>query len=192
MTMTMMMIPSYSQCRIGCLMMMMMVLTLAIQLQQVQSFSNPTRILPVSTTTTVPRLQFTSLRNALFDDDDDDDDDEEEDDFIDSDSLGDWRTFRRNLTFEQDQEQDATTSLETTTTSSTTQMASTKPPKSVSKANEEILLQQNEKLAAEYLTGVWAHPVATVRMVMVVFLKRLVVVRRCQTHIFVSPVALNT
>jgi len=37
----------------------------------------------------------------------------------------------------------------------------TKPVKSVSKANEEILFQQNEKLAAEYLSGVWAHPVAT-------------------------------
>lgn len=93
----------------------------------------------------------------MFDNDDDDEDDDDEDnEFIDTASLGDWRTFRRDLTLEDDKEVESETAKESSP-------LKTKSPtvKSVSKANEEILVQQNEKLAAEYLTGVWAHPVAT-------------------------------
>jgi ABC-type nitrate/sulfonate/bicarbonate transport system ATPase subunit len=94
------------------------------------------------------------LKQSLFEDDDeeDDDDDEEEDDFIDTESLGDWRTVRRNLALgQQDRDESPKTK--------------TKKTKSVSKENEEILLQQNEDLAQEYITGVWAHEVATVSAV---------------------------
>mmetsp|Transcript_15035 Transcript_15035/g.36735 ORF Transcript_15035/g.36735 Transcript_15035/m.36735 type:complete len:490 (+) Transcript_15035:270-1739(+) len=135
---------------------LVLLLILAVHVQQVESFSNPPALLSTtSATTTAPRLQFTSLRNAMYDDDDEDfDDDDEDDEFIDTDSLGDWRAFRRNLAFD---EQDGEETEENEPSSS----LKTKPIKSVSKANEEILISQNEKLAAEYLTGVWAHPVAT-------------------------------
>jgi hypothetical protein len=92
------------------------------------------------------------LKQSLFEDDEEDDDEEEEDDFIDTESLGDWRTVRRNLALGQ---QEGAESPKT----------KPKKPKSVSKENEEILLQQNEHLAQEYITGVWAHEVATVSAV---------------------------
>jgi len=52
------------------------------------------------------------------------------------DSLGDWRAFRKKLA---EGESPATR------------------PKSVSKGNEELLLEQNEELAREYLNDAWAH-----------------------------------
>jgi len=134
-----------------------LILILAVHLKPVTSFSSS----PLARSSSSIAAQygrfsvhFTHLRNALFNDDDDDDEDE----FIDTDSLEDWRTFRRNLTFEE-----ITTTTTTTTTTKEEEKASTKtkPIKSVSTENEEILLQQNEKLAVEYLTGVWAHPIAT-------------------------------
>jgi hypothetical protein len=105
------------------------------------------------------------LKQSMFDDDeDDDDDDEEEDDFIDTESLGDWRTVRRNLALEQEDGDES---------------PKTKTPKSVSKENEEILLEQNEDLAEEYITGVWAHEVATVSAVVAFLLVIPVVERPC-------------
>jgi hypothetical protein len=102
------------------------------------------------------RRRTTRLHYSVFDDDeenDEDDDDEEEDDdeYIDSEALGDWRTFRRNL---------ATSAVSDNNDESSTSKKSRK--KSVSKGNEELLLSQNEKLAKEYMTGVWAHETSTV------------------------------
>ena len=92
------------------------------------------------------------------------DDNDFYDENIDVNSLGDWRTFRRNL---------AETGLPSKSSSSTltteldleslteekeeSQSYPTPRPKSVSKKNEEILKDQNNQLAYEYLTGVWAH-----------------------------------
>ena len=94
--------------------------------------------------------QTTLLKYSVFDEDDEDDDDEDDDDFIDTDSLGDWRTFRRNLALDSSLESTETSKPEATKT------------KSVSKENEELLKSQNKKLAEEYLTGVWAHETSTV------------------------------
>jgi hypothetical protein len=86
-------------------------------------------------------------------DDEDDDDEEDDDEYIDSAALGDWRTFRRNL---------ATSAVSDNNDESTSKKSR---KKSVSKGNEELLLSQNEKLAKEYMTGVWAHETSTVSTV---------------------------
>jgi hypothetical protein len=93
---------------------------------------------------------------GAFDDDgnDDDDDDEDDDDFIDDASLGDWRTFRANLASTLGGEEESEELL-----------SATRKTKSVSKENEKLLLSQNEQLATEYLTGVWAHETSTVRCI---------------------------
>lgn len=90
------------------------------------------------------------LHYSLFPEEEEDDE-EDDDEFIDTDSLGDWRTFRRNLTFEEPEKQQQEKDEEA---------VKEKRPKSVSKENEQILLSQNEELAREYITGVWAHEVA--------------------------------
>eukprot|EP00521_Asterionellopsis_glacialis_P006257 CAMPEP_0195281968 /NCGR_PEP_ID=MMETSP0707-20130614/1058_1 /TAXON_ID=33640 /ORGANISM="Asterionellopsis glacialis, Strain CCMP134" /LENGTH=525 /DNA_ID=CAMNT_0040340913 /DNA_START=77 /DNA_END=1654 /DNA_ORIENTATION=- len=101
----------------------------------------------------------TTLASSYYKDDDEDDDDDEEDE-IDLNSLGDWRTFRKNLastgiTTPQQQQQQ-----------SQQQGGDTSPPPkedveqtrvSVSKENEKLLQSQNKELAQEYMTGVWAH-----------------------------------
>ena len=91
------------------------------------------------------------------DEEDHEDDDEEEEDVdrIDPDLLGDWRTFRKNLAMSETM--GSTSPTQESTTSITT-------VKSVSKENEELLLRQNEQLGNEYVSGVWAHPVSTVRL----------------------------
>lgn len=85
-----------------------------------------------------------------FDDqgEDDEEEDDDEDDLIDADSLGDWRAFRRNLAG----------STESSEESGTVDKS---PKKSVSKENEALLQLQNEELAEEYRTGVWAHEIST-------------------------------
>jgi len=147
-----------------------LILMLAVQLEPAASFSSssappPPPLARSSSSPTAAQhgrfgARFTDLRNAMFDDDGDDDEDE----FIDTDSLGDWRQFRRNLTFEEIATTTATTTKEEDEEDEDEERAPTKqtsPIRSVSKGNEEILLQQNEELAAEYLGGVWAHPIAT-------------------------------
>lgn len=70
---------------------------------------------------------------------------------INPDDLGDWRTFRMKLT---------EAGLPTTSTNTLPTESKSQPvhkPKSVSKRNEQVLKNQNEKLAEEYLKGVWAH-----------------------------------
>ena len=104
---------------------------------------------------------------------------DDDDDYIDEDSLGDWRSFRMNLANSvasgdsssggvtsssiiidgidlSDDEFVSSQSTETTTTNNNDQ-DSPKRPKSVSKQNEELLEAQNSALAQEYLNGVWAH-----------------------------------
>jgi hypothetical protein len=78
----------------------------------------------------------------------DDDDEEDDDDFIDTDQLGDWRTFRMNLA---------------ETGSPTDKKPKDAPRKSVSRENEEVLRSQSKFLADEYEKGMWAHDTATVR-----------------------------
>ena len=73
--------------------------------------------------------------------DNDDIYDSPNDDAIKEDGLADWREFRSKLM--------ATTSGESR-------------PKSVSTKNEALLKEQNEALANEYASGVWAHTIAEV------------------------------
>ena len=76
-------------------------------------------------------------------------DHDDDEDVIDADSLGDWRAFRRNLagmTTDADSE-------------------SNKAASSSCAENERVLRTQNEALANEYRTGVWAHETSTVRCV---------------------------
>jgi hypothetical protein len=93
-------------------------------------------------------------------DDEDEDDDEEEDDDdeirIDPDSLGDWRTFRRNLAATPDTEGGETAGIElgTAAAEGATTVRQEQP-------NEKVLKAQSEELALEY-TGVWAHETSTV------------------------------
>jgi hypothetical protein len=104
---------------------------------------------------------------SFDDEDDEDDDDEDEDDDddeirIDPDSLGDWRTFRRNLAATPDTEGGETAGIElgaTTTETGATTVRQEQP-------NEKVLKAQSEELALEY-TGVWAHETSTVRTVFV-------------------------
>jgi hypothetical protein len=98
-----------------------------------------------TTLSTTTCLQYSVSDEA---DDEEDDDDEDEDDFIDSDSLGDWRNFRRSLAVEEKEK----TTLEVATRAS-----------SVSKENRALLQTQNEQLHNEYMSGVWAHETSTVR-----------------------------
>jgi hypothetical protein len=113
-----------------------------------------------SSSSAVARQRQSPLYYSIADDEDDDDEDDEDDDdddeVMDADSLGDWRTFRRNL---------ASQTLSTTGAASQLEEFGGVVPKtkSVSKANEELLQKQNEKLAKEYMSGVWAHETSTVR-----------------------------
>lgn len=77
-------------------------------------------------------------------------DDDEDDSVIDPDSLGDWRTFRRNLASES-----------TNDSNNKERTIQTKRPVSVSRGNEEVLKSQSKTLAAEYMNDLWAHEVAT-------------------------------
>lgn len=77
--------------------------------------------------------------------DKDEDDDDDDDDYIDSEGLGDWRTFRMNLAV---------------TGNPTDKKPKGVPRKSVSKENEEVLRSQSKVLADEYANGMWAHDTA--------------------------------
>ena len=84
--------------------------------------------------------------------DDEDDDDEE----IDDSNLGDWRKFRATLI-------DGGLPSEPSSSSSGDKKTTTAKPKVTSKSvaskNEALLEEQNEELAKEYRTGVWAHTI---------------------------------
>ena len=81
---------------------------------------------------------------------DDSDADDDEDEYIDTRLLGDWRNFRRNLSMNPSSDGEPSSEKGKT------------ERKVVSKENEELLRSQNEQLAEEYATGVWAHPTSTV------------------------------
>ena len=97
----------------------------------------------------------------------------DDDDYIDEDSLGDWRSFRKNLANSaasistarssidgidlSEESISATITSESSTSSSTINTDNQQRPKSVSKQNEQLLEAQNSALAKEYLDGVWAH-----------------------------------
>jgi hypothetical protein len=107
---------------------------------------------------------------STFDDNEEDDDDE----YIEIDSLGDWRNFRRSLTLGAEDEEDSIDDSSTRVslkdsndgsvgkTSSQSKTRKKATIKSVSEDNEEVLRSQNEELAKEYMTGVWAHETSTV------------------------------
>jgi hypothetical protein len=78
------------------------------------------------------------------------DQDEDEDDYIDSNELGDWRKFRKNLS-----ERGSPTDME----------IDDNPLKPVSKENLDVLRSQSKSLADEYLKGIWAHEIAEVRVI---------------------------
>ncbi|MGK3756729.1 MAG: hypothetical protein ACI8RD_009043 [Bacillariaceae sp.] len=112
-------------------------------------------------------------------------DKEDEDEYIDDADLGDWRSFRRTLvdsgiSFESveegyldtdlDKKDSSSSSSSSDSTMSTTRNkedvfdvvdaskgSSVDRPKSVSKANEDLLKQQSSSLAKEYKDNVWAH-----------------------------------
>lgn len=113
----------------------------AIVQQRTSSFSSSARSLRRR-----PYLSSMLLHAAPNDDDDGDEDDDEEGD-LDS-SLGDWRKFRAALI-------DGGLPGEQETTSSNKD--SKKERKAVAEKNEALLAKQNEKLAEEYRSGVWAH-----------------------------------
>jgi hypothetical protein len=96
-------------------------------------------------------FDFTPSYDDEEDEDEDEDDDDEDDELhIDPDSLGDWRTFRRNLAANPETAQDKETATEETTVTRQEQ------------PNEKVLKSQNEELALEYSAGVWAHETSTV------------------------------
>ena len=93
-----------------------------------------------------------------------------DDDYIDEDSLGDWRSFRMNLANSAAStstsssidgidisDQSSTTKVTTSESSPSSNTAAAERPKSVSKQNELLLEAQNSALAEEYTNGVWAH-----------------------------------
>jgi hypothetical protein len=86
------------------------------------------------------------LYGKSFEDDDEDDDDDE--DYIDTDSLGDWRNFRRSLAMGTNDDEGSSDSI----TSNEREVTD----------NEKVLEKQNKELAEEYAAGVWAHQTPTV------------------------------
>ena len=98
------------------------------------------------------RFQF-FLKQSRFDYDDDEEEEHDDDDMIDPDSLGDWRTFRRALSSQEEVLQaEAAGGIQ----------KATMAPRSVSKENEQVLMSQNQQLGQEYIQGVWAHEISTV------------------------------
>ncbi|CAB9517539.1 Uncharacterized ACR, COG1678 [Seminavis robusta] len=107
---------------------------------------------PCSTGTTTTRRKLpTSLFYAEADNEEEDDEDDDDEEELDEASLGDWRKFRASLI-------DGGLPGENNNGSTTSSKAKTKK-KSVAVQNEALLEQQNEELANEYRTGVWAHKV---------------------------------
>ena len=102
-----------------------------------------------------PCLSTFSLRAGPDDEDDDDDEDDEQD--LDDSRLGDWRKFRATLI-------DGGLPGELSSTSDDQEKAQKKKQKAVPEMNAALLAKQNEKLAEEYRTGVWAHTIGQVEV----------------------------
>ena len=86
-----------------------------------------------------------------------DEDDDDDDEYIDTDSLGDWRNFRRSLAIGTTEEDDGSSGKKDSTIAS--MMASNEREIT---DNERILENQNHDLAEEYASGVWVHKISTV------------------------------
>ena len=97
------------------------------------------------------RYSFTILAVASDNYSNDADDDDDDDEYIDTDSLGDWRNFRRSLS----------TTIETDDGNNLINNADYRDEYS-KKKNEEALKKQDKELAEEYATGAWAHVTSTV------------------------------
>jgi len=96
-----------------------------------------------------------------------------DDEYINEDALGDWRSFRKNLLetglsspsptdnsegYIGDDQVSSSQSGEGDSVGDKSASSSNKSlPKSVSKANEELLMSQSNNLGQEYLDGAWAH-----------------------------------
>eukprot|EP00535_Pseudo-nitzschia_heimii_P010679 CAMPEP_0197179890 /NCGR_PEP_ID=MMETSP1423-20130617/4692_1 /TAXON_ID=476441 /ORGANISM="Pseudo-nitzschia heimii, Strain UNC1101" /LENGTH=492 /DNA_ID=CAMNT_0042629877 /DNA_START=96 /DNA_END=1571 /DNA_ORIENTATION=- len=88
-------------------------------------------------------------------DEEDEDDDDDDDDYIDTDSLGDWRNFRRSLAMGSGDDSDD--GIYTSNSSTTAVTASNE--REVTE-NEKVLEKQNKALAEEYASA-WAHQTPT-------------------------------
>jgi hypothetical protein len=106
------------------------------------------------------------------DDYDDDDEEEEEDLIVDDAALGDWRKFRASLIdgglpTAQNSVDTTTTTTSTATTTTTAALDTTileesskiSKRRTVAAQNEALLAKQNQPLAEEYRTGIWAHTI---------------------------------
>ena len=119
------------------------------KIQQQQECQNNNRA-----TSSLLHRRFSFTIPAVANDDcsnDDDDDDDDDDEYIDTDSLGDWRNFRRSLS----------TIIETDDGNNLIDNKDYRD-ESCKKTNEEALTKQDKKLAEEYVTGAWAHVTSTV------------------------------
>lgn len=103
------------------------------------------------------RQQYLLYGSTVENDDDDDDDDDE---YIDTDALGDWRNFRRNLAMGTNDDDDDGSSAKKAIGDSSTAVAMTSNEREVTE-NEKVLEKQNKELAEEYASGVWAHQTST-------------------------------
>jgi hypothetical protein len=107
-----------------------------------------------------PRIRKVLSRrpwSALSDRNQEEEDDDEDE--IDPDSLGDWRAFRRNLSFSSDGDSTGSDSSEAA-------VSKKNKARAVSKENEELLKSQSSQLGQEYVSGVWAHETSTVRTIL--------------------------
>ena len=101
------------------------------------------------------------LYGDSYDDEEEDDDD---DDYIDTDSLGDWRNFRRSLAMDETHDENDSDDNESAATKKKKDSTVTSLLENEREVtdNERVLEDQNPALAEEYGSGVWAHQVSTV------------------------------
>lgn len=126
------------------------------------------------------------MENNTNEDDDyyNNNDDDNDESIIDPNTLGDWRKFRMNLAYSNNNAVEGSNSsssmsssqssidgmdllvtptttptvdISTKETNSSSSSSQQRRPKSVSKKNEKLLAAQNAALAEEYFHGVWAH-----------------------------------
>lgn len=105
------------------------------------------------------RKQRRRQKHTLYDSSSEHDDDDD-DEYIDTDSLGDWRNFRRSLAMATNDNDDGSSSKKAIDDSSTS--AATASTEREVTENEIVLENQNKELAEEYASGIWAHQTPTV------------------------------
>ena len=117
--------------------------------QEQQEYVNDNNAAPLSISSkTFSFARFAVADDNYSNDDDDDDDDDDDGEYIDTDSLGDWRNFRRSLSTDDDDNLIDNVDYR---------------DESSKKKNEEALKKQDKELAKEYASGAWAHVTSTVR-----------------------------